>query len=188
MKIGIIGSRKYENKRKIKETIFNLKQKFGDTLVIVSGGSPDGADKYAKKYALELDCNYIEVNPSHTPKNLYSYMREDWYGKSYSVRDFANLAFSIAGFQLEWIGKGVDEKGVCKESGAVLVEVDPRYFRPSEVESLLGDASKAKQKLGWKPKHSFQTLVEDMMKSDLLEAEKQAALKSQGYAVIEPHQ
>ncbi len=109
-------------------------------------------------------------------------------GKSYSVRDFANLAFSIAGFQLEWIGKGVDEKGVCKESRAVLVEVDPRYFRPSEVESLLGDASKAKQKLGWKPKHSFQTLVEDMMKSDLLEAEKQAALKSQGYTVIEPHQ
>ncbi len=88
MKIGIIGSRKYENKRKIKEAIFNLKQKFGDTLVIVSGGASDGADKYAKKYALELDCNYIEVNPSHTPKNLYSYMREDWYGKSYSVRNF----------------------------------------------------------------------------------------------------
>jgi len=88
MKIGIVGSRKYENKRKIKETIFNLKQKFGNDLVIVSGGCHDGADKYAKKYALELDCDYIEVNPSHTPKNLYSYMREDWYGKAYSVRNF----------------------------------------------------------------------------------------------------
>ena len=88
MKIGIIGSRKYENKRKIKETIFNLKQKFGDTLVIFSGGCPDGADKYAKKYALELDCKYIEVNPSHTVKNLYSYMREDWYGKKYSPKNF----------------------------------------------------------------------------------------------------
>ena len=88
MKIGIIGSRKYENKRKIKETIFNLKRKFGENLTIVSGGCLDGADKYAKKYALELDCNYVEVNPAHTPKNLYSYMREDWYGKSYSVRNF----------------------------------------------------------------------------------------------------
>ena len=88
MKIGIVGSRKYENKRKIKETIFNLKHKFGEELVIVSGGCPDGADKYAKKYALELDCTYIEVNPSHTVKNLYSYMREDWYGKLYSVRNF----------------------------------------------------------------------------------------------------
>ena len=88
MKIGIIGSRKYENKRKIKETIFNLKQKIGDELVIFSGGCPDGADKYAKKYALELDCKYIEVNPSHTQKNLYSYMREDWYGKKYSPKNF----------------------------------------------------------------------------------------------------
>jgi hypothetical protein len=88
MKVGIIGSRKYENKRKIKETIFNLKKKFGDDLVIFSGGCTDGADKYAKKYALELDCKYIEVNPAHTVKNLYSYMRESWYGKKYSPKNF----------------------------------------------------------------------------------------------------
>jgi|TARA_B100000073_G_scaffold308165_1_gene278998 predicted Rossmann fold nucleotide-binding protein DprA/Smf involved in DNA uptake len=88
MKIGIIGSRNYENKRKIKQTIFQLKNKFGKDLVIFSGGCPDGADKYAKKYALELDCKYIEVNPSHTVKNLYSYMREDWYGKKYSPKNF----------------------------------------------------------------------------------------------------
>ena len=88
MKIGIVGSRQYENKRKIKETIFQLKNKFGDDLVIFSGGCLDGADIYAKKYALELGCNYVEVNPSHTPKNLYSYMRENWYGKKYSPKNF----------------------------------------------------------------------------------------------------
>jgi len=88
MKIGIIGSTKYENKRKIKETIFNLKKKFGNELTIFSGGDLDGAGKYAKKYALELDCKYIEVNPSHTPKNLYSYMRKDWYGKDFNMKNF----------------------------------------------------------------------------------------------------
>ena len=88
MKIGITGSQKYENKKKIKQTIFQLKQKFGNDLVIFSGGSLDGADKYAKKYALELGCNYIEVNPSHTHKNLYSYMRENWYGKEFNIRNF----------------------------------------------------------------------------------------------------
>ena len=88
MKIGIIGSRVYENKRKIKETIFNLKQKFGNDFSIFSGGDTDGAERYVKKYALELGCNYVEVNPAHTPKNLYSYMREEWYGKDYSVKHF----------------------------------------------------------------------------------------------------
>ena len=88
MKIGIVGSRLYENKRKIKETIFELKRMFGEELTIFSGGSGDGADKYAKKYALELGCKYIELNPSHTPKNLYSYMRESWYGKEYSIKNF----------------------------------------------------------------------------------------------------
>jgi len=87
MKIGIIGSRKYENKRKIKEAIFNLKQKFGDNLVIFSSGCTSGADKYAKKYALELGCKYVEVNPSHTSKNLYSYMRKDWYGKEFNMKN-----------------------------------------------------------------------------------------------------
>jgi|TARA_B100001094_G_C18193636_1_gene809041 predicted Rossmann-fold nucleotide-binding protein len=88
MKVGIVGSRQYENKRKIKEMIFRLKQTFGDELTIVGGGCQDGADKYAKKYALELGCNYLEVNPAHTNKNLYSYMREDWYNKPFSVRNF----------------------------------------------------------------------------------------------------
>ena len=88
MKVGIVGSRQYENKRKIKEMIFRLKQNFGDDLTIIGGGCFDGADRYAKKYALELGCNYVEVNPAHTPKNLYSYMREEWYNKPFSVRNF----------------------------------------------------------------------------------------------------
>jgi hypothetical protein len=72
MKIGIVGSREYQNFRKVKDTIFALKNKFGDKTTIVSGGCKDGADKFAKKYAIELGCNYIEFNPAHTPKNLYS--------------------------------------------------------------------------------------------------------------------
>tara|TARA_R110000744_G_scaffold30351_2_gene71905 strand:- start:8060 stop:8461 length:402 start_codon:yes stop_codon:yes gene_type:complete len=88
MKIGIIGSTKYENKRKIKETIFSLQKKLGNDLIIFGAGDSDGAGKYAKKYALELGCKYVEVNPSHTPKNLYSYMREDWYGKTFNIKNF----------------------------------------------------------------------------------------------------
>lgn len=88
MRVGIIGSRQYENKRKIKETIFKLKNKFANKLVIVSGGTKDGADRYAKKYALELDCQYLEFNPSHTIKNLYSALHENYYNQPYSVKNF----------------------------------------------------------------------------------------------------
>lgn len=109
-------------------------------------------------------------------------------GEANSVRDFTSLAFSMAGFDLEWQGEGVDEKGICKSSGKTLVEVDPRYFRPTEVDFLLGDPTKAKDLLGWKPKYNLQTLVEDMMQSDLKEAEKQATLKASGYEVLEPQE
>ena len=84
MKVGIIGSRNYENKRKIKEFIFKLRNTHNN-LLIVSGGSKLGADKYAKKYALELECNYLEFNPAHTPKNLYSGLQESYYNKPYNV-------------------------------------------------------------------------------------------------------
>lgn len=85
VKVAIIGSRIYENKRKIKDTIFKLKQMFGDKLEIVSGGAGAGADKYAKKYALELGVDYREFNPAFTNKNLYSVMPESYYGKQYHV-------------------------------------------------------------------------------------------------------
>jgi predicted Rossmann fold nucleotide-binding protein DprA/Smf involved in DNA uptake len=85
IKIAIIGSRIYENKRKIKDTIFKLKQMFGDKLEIVSGGASSGADKYAKKYSLELNVDYKEFNPAFTNKNLYSVMPESYYGKQFHV-------------------------------------------------------------------------------------------------------
>ncbi len=109
-------------------------------------------------------------------------------GEANSVRDFTSLAFSMAGFELDWQGEGVNEKGICKNSGKTLVEVDPRYFRPTEVDFLLGDPTKAKELLGWTPKHNLQTLVEDMMQSDLKEAEKLATLKASGYEVLEPQE
>jgi predicted Rossmann fold nucleotide-binding protein DprA/Smf involved in DNA uptake len=85
VKVAIIGSRIYENKRKIKDTIFKLKQLFGDKLEIVSGGAQNGADRYAKKYALELAVDYKEFNPAFTNKNLYSVMPESYYGKQFHV-------------------------------------------------------------------------------------------------------
>lgn len=88
IKVGVIGSPLYENKSKIKETIFKLKKTFGDTLVVVSGGRANGADKHVKKYSLEFGCKYKEFNPSHTKKNLYSVLHENAYGKPYSPRNF----------------------------------------------------------------------------------------------------
>ena len=89
-------------------------------------------------------------------------------GEYYSVRDFATLAFHHAGIELEWKDKGMNEKGIDKATGKVLVEVDPKYFRPADVEQLLGDPSKAKEKLGWNPRQtSFEELVKRMTEYDL---------------------
>lgn len=89
-------------------------------------------------------------------------------GEHHSVREFATLAFHYAGIELEWQGEGIDEKGIDKVSGKVLVEVDPRFFRPSEVEQLLGDPTKAKTLLGWNPTTtSFDKLVRIMVEHDM---------------------
>lgn len=89
-------------------------------------------------------------------------------GEHHSVREFATLAFHYAGIELEWRGEGIDEKGIDKASGKVLVEVDPRFFRPSEVEQLLGDPTKAKTLLGWNPTTtSFDKLVRIMVEHDM---------------------
>jgi GDPmannose 4,6-dehydratase len=87
-------------------------------------------------------------------------------GESHSVREFVEKAFSHIGRAIVWRGQGVEEKGIDKSTGEVLVEVDPRYFRPTEVDSLLGDPSKARAKLGWRHKTSFDTLVADMVQAD----------------------
>ena len=88
MKVGIVGSRRYENKRKIKEFIFKLKNEYGTDTIIVSGGCKDGADKYAKKYALELGLQYEEYPPFHEVHNLYCTMPESRYGKPFSMKNF----------------------------------------------------------------------------------------------------
>lgn len=89
-------------------------------------------------------------------------------GEYHSVREFCTLAFHYAGIELEWQGSGVEEKGIDKATGRVLVEVDPKYFRPAEVEQLLGDPTKARELLGWNPrKTSFEQLVRIMVEHDL---------------------
>ncbi|MCH5219844.1 MAG: GDP-mannose 4,6-dehydratase [Muribaculaceae bacterium] len=89
-------------------------------------------------------------------------------GECHSVREFATKAFSVAGIELDWQGSGVDEKGIDKATGKVVVEVDPRFFRPAEVDQLLGNPAKAKASLGWNPrKTSFDTLVRRMVESDM---------------------
>lgn len=87
-------------------------------------------------------------------------------GKTHTVREFATLAFKELGIELEWQGKGFDEKGIDKSTGRVLVEIDPDYFRPTEVDLLVGDASKAKKILGWEPKVGIEELVQIMVKAD----------------------
>ena len=96
MKVAIVGSREYENVRKMKDTLFQLKQKFGDQLIIISGGAKHGADKYARKYSLEFGIKYREFNPAHTTKNLYSAMSDDYYEKPYHVSQFHHRNMLIA--------------------------------------------------------------------------------------------
>lgn len=88
-------------------------------------------------------------------------------GEQHTVREFVNLAFGFCGITLDWQGSEVNEKGIDKSTGKVLVEVNPKYFRPAEVETLLGDCTKAKTQLGWAPKTSFKDLVEMMVENDL---------------------
>lgn len=104
-------------------------------------------------------------------------------GLQYSVRDFVNLVAIELGMELTWKGSGVEEVAMDK-TGNIVVQVDPRYFRPAEVETLLGDASKAKQKLGWTPKITFEELVKEMTHSDLELAKRQVKLDGKGLRVL----
>ena len=88
MRVGIVGSRRYENRKKIKDFIFELRKKFGNDLIVVSGGCKNGADRYAKKYALELDVQYEEYPPFHEVHNLYCPLPERCYGKPYHVKHY----------------------------------------------------------------------------------------------------
>lgn len=105
-------------------------------------------------------------------------------GVQYSVRDFVDAAAKELGITITWKGEGVDEKGY-DQNGRCIVAVDPRYFRPTEVESLLGDASKAKALLGWTPKTTFDELVAEMVREDLKSAERDELVKKHGYQTMD---
>jgi GDPmannose 4,6-dehydratase len=124
-------------------------------------------------------------------------------GEQHSVREFVDAAANKLGITLRWKGKGVDEVGIVKDleatpsaspqssvlsPGQGVVKVDPRYFRPTEVDSLLGDARKARRKLGWKPKIKFRELVSEMAEEDLKAAERDALVKRHGYSVFNYHE
>jgi len=108
-------------------------------------------------------------------------------GEQHSVRDFVDLAASAMDMKLTWRGDGIDEKAYDQD-GNCIIEVDPRYFRPTEVETLLGDASKARARLGWSPKTSFTELVREMMVEDFKLAERDALARSHGYDTFDFHE
>ena len=109
-------------------------------------------------------------------------------GRQESVRDFVNAAFAEVGIDIDWQGEGVDEKGYDAKTGKLLVEVDPRYFRPTEVETLLGDPSKAKEKLGWEPEITLEEMVSEMVREDLKIAERDELCRREGYRTFDYHE
>jgi GDPmannose 4,6-dehydratase len=109
-------------------------------------------------------------------------------GEQYSVRDFVNAAAKELGISIEWEGEGVEEKGIDVNSRECVVAVDPYYFRPTEVETLLGDPSKAKRELGWEPRITFQQLVSEMVIEDLKAAERDALCQREGFKTYSYHE
>jgi GDPmannose 4,6-dehydratase len=109
-------------------------------------------------------------------------------GVQYSVRDFVLAAGNLLGMKIEWQGRGVDEVGIDTATGRTLVRVDDRYFRPTEVETLLGDATKAREKLGWSAEVGFAELVAEMVQHDLEAAQRDALIARQGYKVYSRHE
>ncbi|HEX9473580.1 MAG TPA: GDP-mannose 4,6-dehydratase [Steroidobacteraceae bacterium] len=109
-------------------------------------------------------------------------------GEQHSVREFVTRAGELLGQRMEWRGKGVDEQGIDAASGKVIVKVDPRYFRPTEVETLLGDASKARERLGWAPLISFQELVAEMVGGDLEQARRDELIAREGFKTYSRHE
>jgi len=126
-------------------------------------------------------------------------------GIQHSVRDFVNIAAKELGMEIQWQGKGSDEIGILvgdtlspnmsnsqridiNNLKKVIIRVDPRYYRPTEVESLLGDSTKAHQKLGWSPKITFKQLVEEMIREDFKIAERDELIRKHGYKVMDYHE
>jgi GDPmannose 4,6-dehydratase len=104
------------------------------------------------------------------------------------VREFVTIAAKELDIEVRWEGKGVEEKGYDNATGKLIVQVDPRYFRPTEVETLLGDPTKARVKLGWTPKTTFHELVSEMVREDLKSAQRDELVKKHGFAAFDYHE
>jgi GDPmannose 4,6-dehydratase len=109
-------------------------------------------------------------------------------GTTTTVRDFVTMSFKEAGIEVIWTGEGVNEKGTNKATGEIVVEIDPKYFRPTEVDLLIGDPTKAQKELGWKHKHDLASLCKDMVQSDLALFERQQYLKAGGHDILNQHE
>jgi len=109
-------------------------------------------------------------------------------GETHTVREFVKLAFDHVNIEIERQGTGIDEKGIDKATGKVLIEVDARYFRPAEVQRLLGDATKARTVLGWKPTYTLEEMVKEMMEEDIMHFLKEDILKKNGYKILKPQE
>ena len=106
-------------------------------------------------------------------------------GEQHSVREFVDISARTLGIDITWQGKGVDEKGIDTKTGKIIVSVDSKYFRPTEVETLLGNPAKAKEKLGWTPKITFEELVSEMVKHDLKDAKRDDLCKNHGFSTFD---
>jgi GDPmannose 4,6-dehydratase len=109
-------------------------------------------------------------------------------GEQHSVREFIEIAGEKLGFHIAWRGKGEAEKGIDTATGKEIIAVDPRYFRPTEVDTLLGDPRKAHRKLGWRPRISFETLITEMVTADLEEAEKDKMCRAEGFQTFDRYE
>lgn len=144
--------------RKITLAVANIKKAYQKKLYLGNLNSLRDWG-YARDY---VQCMWLMLQ-HHTPEDFVIAT-----GEQHSVREFTTLAFQEVGITLEWQGQDINEKGVCTKTGEILVEVDPKYFRPTEVDTLLGNPTKAKQLLGWNPNQTpFTTLVKKMVQSDL---------------------
>ena len=109
-------------------------------------------------------------------------------GEQHSVREFVELAAKEIDIEIRWEGKDIDEKGYDVATGKCIVSIDPIYFRPAEVETLLGDPSKAKEKLGWTPTTTFYELVQEMMREDMKKAQRDELVKKHGFKYFNHHE
>jgi GDPmannose 4,6-dehydratase len=109
-------------------------------------------------------------------------------GEQHSVREFVELAGAELGMRIRWSGEGADERGVDAKSGRTVVRIDARYFRPAEVDTLLGDPTRARTELGWQTTVSFPELVREMIRHDLMLAERDALMQERGYRTAPMHE